>query len=343
MGVNLGDLVVKRPLKFERLSGRIIAVDAYNILYQFLAIIRGSTGELLKDRTGRITSHLSGLLYRSCNLMSYGIKLVYVFDGKPPAEKEMEVKRRMRVKEEAAIKYEEALKRGDLEAARKYAQATAILKDQMVEDAKRLLTLLGIPWVQAPSEGEAQASYMAVKGDVWAVASQDHDCLLFGAPRLVRNLALTGRRKLPGRRLYVEVHPELIELENVLKANSLTREQLIDIAILVGTDYDPDGVKGIGPKRGLKLVRRHGSLEALIEKHIIDPSVFPVSPATIKQMFLNPEVTDNYRLTWREPDVRGAIRFLCGERDFSERRVRKALNQAVKGFRETFRQRRLFF
>lgn len=341
MGVDLGGLIVKTPIRFEQLSGKVVAVDAYNTLYQFLAIIRGPSGEPLRDREGRVTSHLSGLLYRNCNLISYGIKLVYVFDGTPPAEKEMEIKRRMKVKETAAVKYEEALKRGDLEAARKYAQATAVVKDEMVDDAKRLLTLLGIPWVQAPSEGEAQASFMAAQGDVWAVASQDHDCLLFGAPRLVRNLTLSGRRKLPGKRLYVAVHPELVELERVLKANSITREQLIDIAILVGTDYDPDGVKGIGPKKGLKLIKDYGSLKALIEKRLIDPSVFPVDPEVIRERFLKPEVTKNYELRWEEPDVKGVVDFLCGERDFSEDRVRKALDQAVKGFREKFRRKSL--
>ena len=342
MGIDLGDLIVKTPLTFEQLSGKSIAVDAYNALYQFLAIIRGPSGEPLKDRTGRITSHLSGLLYRSCALMSYGIRLVYVFDGRPPAEKEIEIKRRMKIKEEAIVKYEEALKVGDFESARKYAQATAVLKDDMVEDAKRLLSYLGIPWIQAPSEGEAQASYMASKGHVWAVASQDHDCLLFGAPRLVRNLAVTGRRKLPGRKLYVELQPELIELEKVLKANAITREQLIDIAILIGTDYNPDGVKGIGPKKGLKLIKEYGNLKTLIDERIIDPSSFPVDPETIKKRFLNPDVTTDYELVWEEPKISDVIKFLCYERDFSESRVKNALDQAIKAFREKYRQRRLF-
>ncbi|MBS7611703.1 flap endonuclease-1 [Candidatus Bathyarchaeota archaeon] len=342
MGIDLGDLVVKTPLTFEQLSGKSIAIDAYNTLYQFLAIIRGPSGEPLKDRAGRITSHLSGLLYRSCALMSYGIRLVYVFDGKPPTEKEMEIKRRMKIKEEAAVRYEEALKVGDFETARKYAQATAVLKDEMVGDAKKLISLLGIPWVQAPSEGEAQASHMAFKGHVWAVASQDHDCLLFGAPRLVRNIAVTGRRKLPGRKLYVELQPELIELEKVLKANMLTREQLIDIAILIGTDYNPDGVKGVGPKKGLKLIKEYGSLKALLNEQVIDSSSFPVDPEIIKKKFLNPDVTSDYELVWEEPKVSEVLKFLCYERDFSESRVKNALDQAIKAFKERYRQKRLF-
>lgn len=342
MGIDLGELVVKTPLTFEQLSGKSIAIDAYNTLYQFLAIIRGPSGEPLKDRAGRITSHLSGLLYRSCALMSYGIRLVYVFDGKPPTEKEIEIKRRMKVKEEAIVRYEEALKVGDFEAARKYAQATAVLKDEMVGDAKRLISLLGIPCIQAPSEGEAQASYMASKGHVWAVASQDHDCLLFGAPRLVRNLAVTGRRKLPGRKLYVELQPELVELEKVLKSNMLTREQLIDIAILIGTDYNPDGVKGIGPKKGLKLIKEYGSLKTLLDEHVIDSSGFPVDPEVVKKRFLNPDVTSDYELLWEEPKVSEILKFLCDERDFSESRVKNALDQAIKSFREKYKQRRLF-
>src|SRR5256712_5752792 len=197
LGVDLGELVSQRNMTLDDLSGKTFAVDAYNALYQFLAIIRGPAGVPLMDRQGRVTSHLSGLLYRTTNLAERRIRLVYVFDGTPPALKETEIKRRRAVKEEATVKYEQAISRGEVEEAKKYAQATASLKDMMVEDAHRLLEYLGVPYVQAPSEGEAQAAYMAARGDVWSAVSQDYDSLLFGATRLVRNLAISGRRKLP--------------------------------------------------------------------------------------------------------------------------------------------------
>jgi flap endonuclease-1 len=329
LGVNLRGLVPKTTVDLKSLSGKSIAIDAYNALYQFLAIIRQPDGTPLKDHTGRITSHLSGLLYRTSNLVEMGIKPVYVFDGVPPTLKEAEIKRRMRIKEEAAVKYELALKAGRLEEARTYAQATSRLKDYMREDAVRLLTLLGIPWVQAPSEGEAQAAHLAKKGDTDLCASQDYDSLLFGAPQLVRNVTISGRRKLPRKRVYIQVVPEIVELDRVLEELGITHQQLIDIGILLGTDFNPEGVKGIGPKTALKLIKRYGSLENLLP--MLKGAEFPVEPQRIREIFLHPEVTDHYRLVWKEPDTKGVIDFLCRERDFSEERVQKALDKMAEG------------
>ncbi|MBS7605859.1 MAG: flap endonuclease-1 [Candidatus Bathyarchaeia archaeon] len=339
MGVDLGDLVPRTIIDLNALRGKSIAIDAYNALYQFLAIIRQPDGTPLMDSSGRVTSHLSGLFYRTCNLLGLGIRPIYVFDGKPPALKEAEIKSRMKVKEEAIKKYEIALKEGRIEDARKYAQMTSHLKDYMAEDAKRLLTLMGVPWVQAPSEGEAQAAYLAKKGDADYCASQDYDSLLFGAPCLLRNLTISGRRKLPRKDVYVEVNPEIIELKRVLKELGVTHEQLIEIGILVGTDYNPDGVKGIGPKTALKLIKTYGSLERALPT--IKGAEFPVEPSKIKEIFLHPNVTDNYVIKWEEPDVGGVIDFLCGERNFSEDRVRKALEEAIRGMKETRAKRTL--
>jgi len=332
LGVNLRDLVPKTTVSLKDLNGKSIAIDAYNALYQFLAIIRQPDGTPLKDHTGRITSHLSGLLYRTSNLIEMGIKPIYVFDGIPPALKEAEIKRRMQIKEEALVKYERARREGRIEEARMYAQATSRLKDDMVNDAKRLLTHLGVPWIQAPSEGEAQAAHLVKRGDADFCASQDYDSLLFGAPRLVRNIAISGRRKLPRKNVYIEVVPEIIELEKVLEALNITYEQLVDIGILVGTDFNPQGVKGLGPKTALKLIKEHGSLESLLPH--LENARFPVEPRRIKEIFLNPEVTDNYQIEWKAPDTQAVINFICRERDFSEDRVKKTLEKMMKGIRE---------
>ena len=332
MGVNLRDLVSKTKVDLKSLSGKSLAIDAYNALYQFLAIIRQPDGTPLKDNTGRITSHLSGLFYRTANLVEMEIKVVYVFDGVPPALKEVEIKRRAKVKKEALIKYERALQEGRIEEARTYAQMTSRLKDYMAEDSKRLLTQMGVPWVQAPSEGEAQAAHLAEKGDTNYCASQDYDSLLFGAPMLMRNVTISGRRKLPRKPVYVEVVPEIIELDQVLKELNITREQLIDVGILVGTDFNPEGVKGIGPKTALKLIKQHGSLEKLLPT--LKEAEFPAEPQRIREIFLNPKVTDNYKLAWKEPDVEGVVDFLCRERDFSEERVRKAVKKMTEGLRK---------
>ena len=337
LGVNLGDLISKRKITFDDLKGRVVAIDAYNALYQFLTIIRGASGEPLMDNRGRITSHLSGLLYRTSNLIEKGVKPIYVFDGKPPALKEVELKRRLTIKEEAIVKYEEAIKKGALEEAKKYAQMSAKLKDEMIEDAKQLLTLLGVPWVQAPSEGEAQAAFIAAKGDAWCASSQDYDSLLFGAPRLVRNLTISGKRKLPKKNVYVEVELELIELDKALKELGLTRDQLIDLGILIGTDYNPEGVKGIGPKTALKLIKEHKKLEAIKVEGL--PENFP----EIREVFLKPKVEEHYTLKWSKPDVNGVIQFLCKERDFSESRVKTALEKMLSGLTQEKRTLESFF
>jgi flap endonuclease-1 len=191
---------------------------------------------------------------------------------------------------------------------------------------------MGMPWVQAPSEGEAQAAHLAKKGDTNYCASQDYDSLLFGAPILLRNVTITGRRKLPRKPVYVEVVPETIDLNQTLKELNITHEQLVDIGILVGTDFNPEGVKGVGPKTALKLVRQHGSLEELLPS--LKEAEFPAEPWRIREIFLNPKVTNNYELIWKEPDFEGVVDFLCRRRDFSEERVRKALKRMVNGQRK---------
>ena len=333
MGVNLRDLVPKTVVRLEDMGGKSIAIDAYNALYQFLAIIRQPDGTPLKDSTGKVTSHLSGLLYRTSNLVEFGIKPIYVFDGTPPALKEVEIQRRVKVKQEAQVRYERALKEGKIEEARVYAQATSRLKDYMAEDSKKLLALMGIPWIQAPSEGEAQAAYLAKRGDADYCASQDYDSLLFGAPKLIRNVTISGRRKLPSKNVFIEVVPEIVELEQVLRECSITYEQLVDVGILIGTDFNPDGIEGLGPKTALKLIKEHGNIENTMP-HLRNAE-FPAEPQRIREIFLHPKVTDSYRIEWKEPDVEGVVDFICRQRDFSEDRVRKALEKMQKGITES--------
>jgi len=337
VGVQLKELVapVRVELELENLTGKVVALDAYNALYQFLATIRQPDGTPLMDAMGRVTSHLNGLFYRTINLLEKGIKPVYVFDGKPPELKAAELERRMKVREEAERKYVEALERGELEEARLYAQQASRLSTSMVDDAKKLLDAIGVPWVQAPAEGEAQAAYMVARGDAWAAASQDYDSLLYGAPRLVRNLTITGRRKLPRREEYVEVKPELIELDKLLKYYGITRQQLVYIGLLLGTDYNPGGVKGVGPKKALKLVKELPNLEALARA--VEWS-FPVKPEDIAKLFLEPEVTSDYRLEWRRPDRERVVEFLCDEHQFSRERVGTALERLEKAYESLFKQ-----
>ncbi len=334
MGVKLRDIIPPEAMErisLEALAGRAIALDAYNILYQFITIIRGPDGRPLMDRRGRITSHLSGVFFRTINFMKLGIKPIFVYDGRPPELKMKTVEKREERRAEAAKLYEMALAEGRIEEAQKYAKQAATLNEFIVESSKRLLKLMGVPIVQAPSEGEAQAAYLVKRGDAYASGSQDFDSLLFGSPRLVRNLSIVGRRKLPGRKEYVEVEPEIIYLDKLLDSLGITREQLIDIGILVGTDYC-EGVKGVGPKTALKLVKEYGSAEKALKA--LGKSL-ERDPAEIRELFLKPSVTEEFEVVWSEPDYDGVKSMLCYEHDFSENRVEKALNELKSALKKS--------
>lgn len=330
MGTQISNIISGKEIELIDLSGKKIAFDAFNVLFSFLTIIRDRmTGEPLRDSKGRTTSHLSGLFYRTANFIEAGIKPVFVFDGEPPKFKKKTIEARKELKEEAKKKWKEALEKG--EKAITYAQAATQLTDEMIEESKKLLELMGLPWVQASSEGEMQCAHMCKKNDVWSSASQDFDSLLVGSPRLIRNLSITGRRKLPRKEAYIEVKPEIIEIEEVLSKLGITQEQLIIIGILVGTDYNPEGIKGIGPKKALDLVKQHKSLEKVIQSVNWQ---FEISAEDVYNFFLNPPVTDKYELEWKEPQTDKLIEFMVAEHDFSRERMEKAIEKLQSATKE---------
>jgi len=327
MGLNLKDLVVREKTTLEAFSTKVIAIDAYNAIYQFLASIRGPDGLQLSDSEGRITSHLSGLLYRNVNFLSLGIKPVYVFDGKPPSLKTAEIERRKQIKKDATVKYEKAVAAGNLEDARKYAQQTTSMKDGMVKESKQILTYFGIPYIDAPSEGEATAAHLTNTGQAYASASQDFDSILCGAKRLIRNFTNSGRRKIPNRNTYIDVVPEIIETEKTLEALELTREQLIDVGILIGTDFNPNGFDRIGPKTALKMIKQHSRLEDIPQ---IQEQLQEIDFQQIRKIFQNPEVADVKEIVFSEIDYEGMTNYLVKERSFSEDRIQSTLNRLKK-------------
>ena len=334
MGVNFSDIVAetKKDIVLRDLQGKKIAVDAFNTIFQFLSIIRDRmTGEPLRDSKGNVTSHLSGLLYRTTSWVEAGMKPVFVFDGKPPEFKHFTIQERRIVREEAMKKWEEAKKKG--EAAIKYAQAASQLTDEMIEDAKRLLEYMGIPVVQAPSEGEAQCASMAKDGGVWATGSQDYDSLMFGSPRLVKNLSITGKRKVARKETYVDINPELLELKDVLANLGINQNQLIIMGLLIGTDYN-EGVQGYGPKKSLELVKKEKTLERVMKKIVwIDH----MSADELLEFFLNPPVIEKVKLEWKQPDVKKLANFMVEEHDFSQERVDKVIERLNAG-REAAKQ-----
>lgn len=324
MGVDISDLIEAKQISLEDLTGRSIAIDAFNTLYQFLSMIRQRDGTPLMDRDGRVTSHLSGLFFRSAALLEIGIKPVYVFDGEPPELKQKTLQARHEAKVEAEKEWKAAVEKGDLKRALSKATRTSRLTDDMIEDSLELLEAMGIPWIMAPSEGEAQMSHMVSKGDIWAGASQDYDALLFGTPRLVRNLTLAGKRRLPSGKS-VDVSPEILTLSDVLSSLKITREQLVDMSILIGTDFN-EGIRGIGPKKSYALIQKYGNLEEVEKAGTIQ---VPAEYRDVRDIFLTPDVTDDSTIEWGKVNDEGVRKVMCDKHSFGVDRINKVLAEVA--------------
>ncbi|MFT7615372.1 MAG: flap endonuclease-1 [Candidatus Woesearchaeota archaeon] len=328
MGVSLTQFVSGRPLKLEELKGKIIVIDTFNFLYQFLSSLRGPDGNLLTTTDGRVTSHLVGLLSRSTKLMQLGIKCAFVFDGEAPALKEKERMRRRKIKEEAQVAYDQAVAEENVEDMRKFATRTTKLTPEMVEDAKKLVEALGLPMIQAPSEGEAQAAHMVKVGDADFVVSQDTDALLFGAPRVIKNLSILGKKKKLNKLSNVLVEPELVTLEEVVNALGIDREKLIILSMLVGTDFNVGGIKGIGPKRALALVKQHDDYNQLfLEVNWGDH--FDYDWHDVFELFTDMPFEKDYNLTWK-PVNAPLLTELLSSYEFSQQRIDGALEKLEK-------------
>lgn len=321
MGVQISDLIIKKEISLPEISGRIIGIDGYNVSYQFLTRIRKKgTGKLLQDDKGRITSHLTGIFYRISNFVEAGIKPVFIWDGEPPRLKSKTIMKRNIIRAKAKKRWMKALERG--EDAMTFAQSSSKLTLQMVEESIQLLNYMGIPSIRAPSEGEAQLAMMAMEGDIWASASQDWDSLLFNSPRLIRNLSITGRRKLPKKQEYINIKPEIVELEKVLQNLGITREQLITIGILIGTDYNI-GIKGVGPKTALRLIKKYKTNKRILQNVKWNAEV---DFEEVFNFFLNPPVIKDYEIKWKEPNSEKLLEFMVEEHNFSRKRVENVIN-----------------
>lgn len=330
MGVAITELIPSKEIKLEDLSGKTLAVDGYNVLYQFLTTIRGPDGSPLTDSHGNVTSHLTGLFSRCTNLLAKGIKLIFVFDGKIPDLKRAEIERRKALKVDAQAKFEEAKEAQDTAEMKKYAGRTTSLTRDMVAQAKELLDALGIPWIDAPSEGEAQASALVKQGHAWAVVSQDADALLYEAPRIIKNLGISGRRKMPGKMNYVVVEPELIEHREVLRELQLDNDQLRALAVLIGTDYNVGGVKGIGPKKGLKLVQQHKHDFAALFAEVKFNEHSSATWEEIINTFEYMPVVSPEKIIFGKVDPVRVEEILVQRHDFSKERISMALEKLLK-------------
>ncbi len=330
MAVELGRLVskVKKSIQLEELRGRSIAIDAYNTIYQFLSIIRQPDGTPLIDSKKRVTSHLSGLFYRTISLVENDITPLFVFDGAPPALKKRTLEARMNRRHEAEEQWREAQKKGMVEEARVHAMASSRITKEVVESAKELLKRMGIAYIQAPGEGEAQASYMTKNGLVYASASQDYDLFLFGSDVAVRNLTLTGRRKLPRKNVYINIDIERIFLSDLLASLGIGRRQLILLGILIGTDFN-QGIEGVGPMTALKIVKERKEPEGVFAYAAEKYGNALEDAYAVMELFEHPEVKELSEeelagiLREAKPDKEAILDFMCDEHGFSEERISK--------------------
>lgn len=328
MAVDLSKLVVRNKIDIDELRDKTVAIDAFNVLYQFISIIRQPDGTPLHDSHGNVTSHLSGIFYRTAEIIEKGIRPVYVFDGIPSKLKERTINARIRRREQAYADWQRAVSEGNIEAAKSFAEQSSRVDRKIVESAKELLGYMGVPYISAPGEGEAQASHMCKEGIVYAAGSQDYDTLLFGSKIVIRNLTLSGRRKLPRKNVYVNVSTERVELEETLKALGIDQKRLIWIGLMLGTDFNT-GIKGIGPKTALKIVKNVNSIEEM-EMYIKERynAEFDTDVREVEDLFLNPEImemtrSDLERLFDTRPDFDKIVEFMCDKHDFGRERIER--------------------
>ena len=328
MGLSIRDIIPRKEISIDSLKGKTIIVDGFNALYQFLSTIRQIDGTPLMDSKENITSHLSGVFYRNVNLLCEGVKLIYVFDGDAPALKAKTHKKRKDIRDLAGEKYEQAKSEGDVESMKRYSSQLLRLDEKMIEESKELLKAMGIPVVQAPSEGEAEASFLCRKKNLFAVVSQDYDSLLFGAPRLIQNLTISRKKKTFSG--YTEVLPVEIELDLVLNELGINLDQLICLGILVGTDYNPKGVPGIGQKKALEIVKRFEQPYLIFKE--VEEKVLSLSEEDrfdwreIFELFHSHDVED-VEIEFPKIDEDKIREILVQRHDFSEDRIERQLEK----------------
>ncbi|XP_045540461.1 flap endonuclease 1 [Papilio machaon] len=312
-----------KEMEIKNYFGRKVAIDASMSLYQFLIAVR-SEGAQLTSVDGETTSHLMGTFYRTIRLVENGIKPVYVFDGKPPDMKSHQLNKRAERREEAEKELQKATDAGDQASIEKFNRRLVKVTRQHGEEARELLKLMGVPVVEAPCEAEAQCAALVKAGKVYATATEDMDALTFGANVLLRHLTFSEARKMPVQ----EFH-----LDQVLKGLELNHTEFIDLCILLGCDYC-GSIRGIGPKRAIELIKQHRSIEQVL--HNIDTNKYQPPEdwdfTNARRLFMEPEITDpkDIELKWTDPDEDGLVKFLCGDKQFNEDRVRNGAKKLLK-------------
>lgn len=314
--------------------GRKVAIDASMSIYQFMIAVRQQDGQVLQNEEGETTSHLMGMFYRTVRMVDNGIKPVYVFDGKPPTLKSGELAKRKARKEEAQEKMEEANEIGTAADVTRYTKRTVKVTSEHNNECKRLLKAMGIPYVEAPCEAEAQCAELARGGKVYAAASEDMDTLTFKAPILLRHLTFSEARKMP---------IDEVNLEKALAGMGLDMDQFVDLCILLGCDYT-ESIKGVGPKNAYNLIKEHKTIDEAIKhlsQRLKDGIPKEWNYADARELFTKPEVTpaSEIELTWGVPDVEEVVQFMVKEKGFSEDRIRKGCEKLAKNLKQATQTR----
>lgn len=327
MGVAIKEILHYDEIELSVVSNKKIAFDSFNMIYQFLASIRQNDGQPLTDSKGEVTSHLKGLFNRCVYFKKNNVKAIFIFDGKAPALKDKERENRLKKKQQAEEKFNLAVELGE-DDLRKYAQSLSKLTTEMIEEAKQLILAFGFPVIQAPSEGEAQGALLVKEGKAFALSSQDFDSLLFGSKFLIRNLSISSKRKVPGSSIYKEHPIEFYDLEKNLNKLKITQDELIIIAILCGTDFNPGGIKGIGPKKALKLVQEYKDKWDELFKILDWYSYFSYPWIDVFNTFKKIPVEKDLEIHFNEIS-KEKIKEILTKRDFDE----EMLDRSLKGIK----------
>jgi flap endonuclease-1 len=342
MGVAIGSLIedCKKRIDLSDYKGKIFGFDAYNMLFQFVTTIRGIDGEPLKNENGEITSHYSGIFYRISNVLSAGIKPVFVYDGKSHELKAKTKQDRRDRRDVAKEKLEKAIAEEDFENIGKLSRQAATIDSKIIEESKELLTAMGVPCFTAPGEAEAQISFMTSTGQTDYCVSQDFDCLLFGSPNLLKNIGVTGKKKVPFKKVYIDVYPYMIESDCVFEKLNINREKLIWMSLLIGTDFN-DKVEGIGPKTALKLVQENNSFESILSQLKEKGKEIAFDYKEVMDIFQKPDIEKNPIYDKPLFDRSKIEHILIDKANFEEKRTTNYLNEFEKKRNEIDKQKTL--
>jgi flap endonuclease-1 len=334
MGVKLHDLIATKNIDYQRLKGRILAVDAPNVIMSLLNFTRKNQivpdSNLFFDRTQRVINHLYGILYRVKFLYSKLVFPIFCFDGVVSELKRCITKDQLNDYRFAKKRYTEAIQNGNIRLAKQLAISQEFFWPSIIEESKRLLGLLGVPYIESPASAESQCAFLVREKIADYSNSQDYDSLLFGCPYIIRNLSKSLRKKIKGRWIYKKIIPQEINLKANLKRLGIDHFHLVDIGILIGTDYHP-GIHQIGPKTALKLIKEHHNIENIMRKER-DKYDFSELDYTIidriRELFLLPEIIEGkylQDLIWTYPNTQKLISFLSHNHFLNEERVQNNL------------------